>query len=248
MRNRVIVLIAIALTLVIVACSVPQFLPRRQARITATPTRTPKPTFTATVTPTNTLPPTATPTPTNTATPTPVPTDTPPPTETPTPTLSPTITDTPPPSPTASATIRPTPRPTRRPTNTPVPRPTNTPPPPFTGNIIRGYPHCGGYAGVTGHVLHANGSPYPGVAIGVWGDIWQGRVRVSEADGKFEVPLSDLSPGHYKVAVVKLETCSLRDGLPTAVDCQKLSNVITGVTFTEDCNVNRVTEIEFRGP
>ena len=97
-------------------------------------------------------------------------------------------------------------------------------------------------------MLHANGAPYPGVAIGVWSDAWQGRVGISEADGKYEVPLSDLPPGHFKVAVVKLETCTQRDGQPTAIDCQRLSNVVTGVTVTEHCEVNRVTEIEFVGP
>lgn len=101
---------------------------------------------------------------------------------------------------------------------------------------------------MTGQVLHANGAPYPGVAVGVWSDAWDGRVSISELNGKYEVPLSDLPPGHYKVAVVKLETCTMRGDDPTARDCQRLSNVITGVTVTEDCNVNRVTEIEFRGP
>jgi hypothetical protein len=86
------------------------------------------------------------------------------------------------------------------------------------------------------------------VAIGVWSADWQGRVGISEADGKYEVPLSDQAPGHYNVAVVRLETCGQRDGLPTAVDCQRLSAVISGVTVTELCEVNRVTEIDFTGP
>jgi hypothetical protein len=71
---------------------------------------------------------------------------------------------------------------------------------------------------------------------------------MSQPDGKFDVPLSDLPPGHFEVAVVRIETCGQRDGQPTAVDCQKLSNVVTGVTVTEFCEVNRVTEIDFRGP
>jgi hypothetical protein len=85
------------------------------------------------------------------------------------------------------------------------------------------------------------------VAVGVWSNLWAGRVGVSEADGKVEVTLSDLPPGHYKVAVVKLQTCGQRDGQPTAVDCQRLSNVVE-VTVTEYCEVNRVTDMEFWGP
>jgi hypothetical protein len=101
---------------------------------------------------------------------------------------------------------------------------------------------------VTGYVRHASGDPYAGVAVGVWSDSWKGRVGISEADGKYEVSLSDLPPGHYKVAVVKLQTCGQLDGRPTAVDCQFLSNIITGVTVTEFCDVNRVTDIDFYGP
>lgn len=96
-------------------------------------------------------------------------------------------------------------------------------------------------------VEHANGAPYPGVAVGVWGNKWAGRVGISESSGKFEVPLSDVPPAHYFVAVVRLETCELRNGQPTAIDCQRLSNVLE-VTKTEDCNVNRVSEVEFTGP
>jgi hypothetical protein len=244
MKKRLFILFVIVFIWGTAACSLSQFGPPQQASITATPTRTPKPTFTATVTATRTLTPSPTPIPTNTL----PPTDTPLPTNTLPPTLTPTETPIPPPTEAPSATPKPTAKPKPRPSNTPIPKPTNTPPPPFHGTIVRGYPHCGGYAGVTGQVLHASGDPYAGVAVGVWSDTWQGRVGISEADGKYEVPLSDLPPGHFQVAVVKLDTCVLQDGQPTAVNCKRLSNVVTGVTVTEFCDVNRVTEIEFRGP
>lgn len=242
MKNVLILITLVVLAWLVVACSVGDLVPQREAKVVTTPTRTLKPTFTATSTPTRTSTPSRTPTPSNTPTNTPLPTNTP--TLTPIPSSTPTS----PPTATATATIKPTPRPTRRPTKVPTPRPTNTPPPPFNGSIVRGYPHCGGYAGVTGQVLHANGSPYPGVAVGVWSDVWQGRVGISEVDGKFEVNLSDLPPGHFKVAVVRLQTCGEMDGQTTAKNCQFLSNIITGVTVTEYCEVNRVTEIDFRGP
>lgn len=246
MKNRlwILVLWTLILTGGMVACSLLPTSLRRQARLTSTPTRTLKPTFTPTVTPSPTPLPSDTPIPTPTPTKTPFPTHTLPPTDTPT--LTPMPTDTPLPS----ATLPPTPRPTRRPTATPTPKPTKIPPPPFTGSIVRGYTHCGGYAGVTGLVKHTNGSPYPGVAVGVWSDVWQGRVAVSEANGKFELSLTDVPVGKFKVAVVKLETCSLRNGLPTATDCQRLSNVLEIVT-TAHCTgtgANQVTEIHFVGP
>lgn len=112
---------------------------------------------------------------------------------------------------------------------------------------MRGYPHCGGLAAVTGHVRHASGDPYGGVTVGVWSDAWQGRVYTSETDGKYDLLLTDVPFGKYHVAVVRLETCGQRDGVPTAVDCQRRSNVVD-VTVTEDCNVNRVTEVDFTGP
>jgi hypothetical protein len=248
MKNVRILMVTVVLAWVVAACSIPDIVPQKEAKITATPTRTLKPTFTATTIPTRTSTPSRTPTPSSTPTKTPVPTDTPLPTDTPTLTPIPSSTPTSPPTATATATKKPTPRPTRRPTKVPTPRPTNTPPPPFNGSIVRGYPHCGGYAGVTGQVLHANGSPYAGVAVGVWSNVWQGRVGISEADGKFEINLSDLPPGHFQVAVVKLQTCGQLDGQTTAKDCQFLSNIITGVTVTEFCDVNRVTEINFYGP
>jgi hypothetical protein len=257
MKKRSIVLLAIIASLLVMACSLSDIGPRQQARTTATPTRTPRPTFTPPATATRTLTPSSTPIPTNTATvtprpsSTPVPSDTPPPSDTPTQTAIPTLTETPPPSATPTATRRPTARPTRRPTTPPTPRPTQTPPPPFTGKIVRGDTNCGGYAGVTGYVRHASGDPYPGVAIGVWNDIWQGRVAISEPDGKFEITLSDLPPDTFRVAAVRLETCGQRDGQPTAVDCQRISNVIENVSVTEKCTgagANQVTTIDFTGP
>lgn len=251
MKKRSIVLIAIVASLLVMACSLSDIGPRREARTTATPTRTPKPTFTSTATATRTLTPTATPIPTDPPTATPRPSNTPVPSDTPTQTAIPTSTETPPPSATPTATTRPTARPTRRPTTPPTPRPTQTPPPPFTGKIVRGYTNCGGYSGITGHVRHASGDPYPGVAIGVWTDIWQGRIAVSELDGKFEITLSDLPPGTFRVAAVRLETCSQRDGDWTAIDCRRISNVIQNVSVTEKCTgtgANQVTEIDFNGP
>jgi hypothetical protein len=239
----------------ILACSVSSLVPQREvSSVTSTPSFTARPTFTATSTPTRTPRPSPTPTRTYTPTATPIPTDTPIPTKTPLPTntplpsLTPTITDTPLPP---TATTRPTPRPTRVPTKTPIPKPTNTPPPPFTAAIGGGFVQCGGYRGVTGYIKHASGDPYPNVVVGVWSDDWQGRVSgPSEADGKYDVDLGDVPAGNFMVAVVKVETCSTRDGLPTARDCQRLSNV-KGVTITEECTgegVVQVSVVNFTGP
>ncbi len=247
MKRRLIVLIVTILAGGTLACSITDLIPQREASITATPTRTPKPTFTATATPTHTLTPSATPTPTHTPTATPIPTDTPVPSDTPTLTPIPTDTETPAPSATPTATRRPTPRP---PTRTPVPKPTNTPTPPFTGKIVRGYARCDGYAGITGHVRHGNGSPYPGVAIGVWSDTWVGEVTTSEVDGKYELNLTALPAGRFKVAVVRMETCSQQEGRTTAVSCQRLSAPVE-VTKTDNCSgagANQVSELDFTGP
>ena len=250
MKRRLIAVGAILLILALVACSVTQLRPQQQASVTSTPTRTPKPTFTPTNTATTTLTPSPSPRPSNTPTRTPVPTNTPLPTDTPPPTLTPTITNTPRPSNTPTATRRPTARPTRRPVATATPRPTQPPPPPFTGTVIRGTTQCSGYRGVTGKVLHANGAPYPGVAVGVWSDAWQGRVSVSEGDGKYDLDLSNVPAGSFRIAVVRLETCGQRDGQPTAIDCQRISNEVS-VTTTDNCtgaDANQVTEVDFRGP
>jgi hypothetical protein len=253
MNKRLVAVGSILLILSLVACSLTQLRTQQQASVTSTPTRTSKPTFTPTDTATTTLTPSPSPRPSNTPTQTPIPTNTPIstntplPTDTPPPTLTPTITDTPRATNTPTATPRPTSRPTRRPTKAPTPAPTKPPPPPFTGSIVRGYPHCGGLAAVTGHVRHASGDPFAGVTVGVWSAEWQGRVYTSLADGKYDLLLTDVPFGKYQVAVVRLETCGERDGLPTAVDCQRRSNVVE-VTVTEDCNVNRVTEVDFTGP
>jgi hypothetical protein len=73
MRNRaVILLVAITLIVIMVACS--SSLLARKPEATSTPTKTPKPTFTATLAPTETPIPSDTPTPTPTPTFTPLPT------------------------------------------------------------------------------------------------------------------------------------------------------------------------------
>jgi len=251
MKTRLTFLAIIVLGWLILAWLLSDFSPLQVAYITATPTRTPKSTFTATATATTTPRPSSTPTPTDRPTTTPVPTSTPLPTSTDTPTPPPTDTETPTPTITPSATPQPTPRPTSRPTNTPLPRPTNTPAPPFTGRIIRGHTHCGGYAGVTGLVKHPSGDAYAGVAVGVWSAAWEGRVSVTEANGKYELSLTDIPPGMFKVAVVRLETCSQQDGRLTAKNCQVISNAVDNVMTTAHCQgdgANQVTEIEFVGP
>jgi hypothetical protein len=99
-------------------------------------------------------------------------------------------------------------------------------------------------------VKHANGSGYADVAVGVWGDVWEGAVTVSEADGKYELPLSNVPVGKYKVAVVRLETCGQRDGRPTANTCQLRSKPV-GITTTDNCTgtgANQVSEVNFSGP
>jgi hypothetical protein len=103
---------------------------------------------------------------------------------------------------------------------------------------------------VTGQVKHGNGTPYPGVAVGVWSDTWAGTVDVSKADGKYDIPLSNLPAGKFRVAVVRLETCQQRDGLATAEDCQRLSLPIE-VTKTEQCTgagASTVSRVDFTGP
>lgn len=104
---------------------------------------------------------------------------------------------------------------------------------------------------MTGLVRHAGGAPYPGVAVGVWSDGWAGHVTVSEANGKYEIPLTGLPPGKYRVAVVRIETCSEQDGRTTAANCTLLSNIVGDVITTQYCQgegANQVTEIDFAGP
>jgi hypothetical protein len=115
---------------------------------------------------------------------------------------------------------------------------------------MRGYTNCD-YAGVTGLVKHADGSPLPGVAVGVWSDTWEGKVSVSEASGKYDVGLAGIPPGMFKAAVVKLDSCSQQDGRVTAKDCKFLSNLVSGIVITEQCQgegANQVTEVDFVGP
>mgnify|MGYP001049925150 CR=1 FL=1 len=103
---------------------------------------------------------------------------------------------------------------------------------------------------MTGAVVHSNGTAYGGVAIGVWSAEWRGAVTTSEPNGKFEIPLNNVPPGSFHVAVVKLETCGHRDGDPTARDCERLSNVVDMVT-TAHCQGDgavQVTEMDFVGP
>jgi hypothetical protein len=85
----------------------------------------------------------------------------------------------------------------------------------------------------------------------VWSDAWAGEVSTSEANGKFELTLSQLPAGSFRVAVVKLDTCSQQDERPTANNCQFLSNIVDNVTTTQHCEgdgANQVTEIDFTGP
>jgi hypothetical protein len=247
MRKQVYILAAILVAWAFAAVLFSDVSNLRLARVTATPTRTPRATYTVTATPTITLVPSATPTPSNTPTFTPVPSDTPLPTATATPTLAPT--DTPSPTREATATRRAAPPAPVRPTNTPRPRPTSTPAPPFTGRIINGYANCN-YAGVTGLVKGANGQALGGVAVGVWAGAWEGRVSVSEPNGKFDLELTGIQPGTFQVVVVRLETCSQQDGRPTAKNCKFLSNIVN-VSTTANCQgegANQVTEVEFVGP
>ena len=257
MRGRIVVVGIIFACWAVIALLLSDFSPLRVVRITPTPTRTPKATFTATAIPTQTLTPSPTPVPPDTPTASPVPSSTPLPTATPT--TAPTVTDTATPLPSQTATASststaspaPTARPTSPPVDTPLPKPTNTPAPPFKGQIVQGFTHCGGYAGVTGFVKHPDGAGFPGIAVGVWSDAWQGNVSVSEASGKYDVDLSGLPAGTYRAAVVRIETCSQQEGRFTAINCQQLSNVVDNLRTTEHCEgdgANQVTKVDFVGP
>jgi hypothetical protein len=237
-------LAALILIVLLFAAFLAQCSPGGQARVTATPTKTLRPTFTPTSAATSTPIPSPTSFPTLTPTPAP-PTETPAvvtPTATlfvsPAPTLVIPTPVPPPPVPTATR------RPAATRTKTPTPRPTNTLPPPFTGKIVKGNARCD-YAGVTGYVTHANKSAYPDVAVGVWSDTWDGQVALSEASGKFEVSLTGFPIGKYYVAVVEAGTCQ-----SDARGCQLRSNRLE-VTVTEKCTgtgANQVTEVSFVGP
>jgi hypothetical protein len=103
--------------------------------------------------------------------------------------------------------------------------------------------------GVEGHVRHASGDPYAGAAIGVWTDQWKGRVVQAEASGKYFVNLENPGAGDYKVAVVRLETCPWQGELQTAVDCVRLSNLVS-FSITAHCEgagASNVTQVDFTG-
>lgn len=242
-RNRVVQLATALLAVIALFGAIAQCSPVRQARVTPTPTKTMRPTFTPTAEASPTPVPSPTPFPTLTFTPLP-------PTEPPavatatvtaaaTPTLPPTVTPTPRP---------PAATPTRRPaatrTKTPTPKPTNTLPPPFKGSFVHGWARCD-MAAVTGFVYHANKSPYPGVAVGVWSNLWDGVVNTTKEDGKFDALLTGMPAGTYYVAVVEPGTCQ-----SGARGCQLRSNVLNAAV-TENCSgsgANQVSEVRFDGP
>ena len=226
MKTRLVILAAVIIVWIVAAVLLTQFGPQREADPIAAATRTPKPTFTATAKATSTNTASPTPTPTQTPTSTPTATDTPEQTDTPAPTNTPTNTATPLPTSTPTSAPTSTPRPTSLPTKVPTPAPTSTPALPFTGSVVGGSPNCG-TMGVWGYVKTDSGAPYPAVNIGVWSDAWEGRLSApSEADGKYSVLLSDVPAGVYRVAVVDADTCGTRDGVPTAKDCNRLSEPV----------------------
>jgi hypothetical protein len=243
MRNRwAILLAAIAIVAVMLACSAGTLVSRVEP--TATPTKTPKPTFTITPTPTDTPIPTDTPLPTNTPTPTdtpepPTPTCTPePPTDTP----EPTPTDTPLPPPTN--TPRPTPRPTQRPapTATPRPQPVNTPMPSFEFSAIRlaqfDTANCGS-TGVKGTIYSRTGGRVAGAHVAVWVPGWEGTVsEPSDSNGAWDV-LLDFVPkaGTWNVRLVDPASCQPKAGggsTPSA-NCTGWRSDMVTVNTTANC-------------
>jgi hypothetical protein len=229
MRNRVVILlVAITLIAVLVACSAGSL--ARKPEATATPTKTPKPTFTATYTPTATPVPTDTPTPTPTATFTPVPTDTPLPTDTPTP--EPTNT----PVPTKKPTARP-PAPTAKPTNKPAP--TNTPAPQFPFSKIdqTNYPNCGS-TGIQVKFLNRGGGPYPGMQFAVYtGSACVGLSSWANTDsGITDFILSNDGPraGNWEIQAVETET--------GATTCDAITKIMSAripvTTVASPCDTN----------
>ena len=215
---------------------------------TATPSQTPAPSPTATSTHTVSATPTATPT--ATRTPTRTPTRTARPTATPSPTPTSTSTSAPTATPKPTSTRAPKPKASATAIRIPPPSPSPRPQPAFNGSVTARIRRCDGFRGVTGWVRHADGSPYPGVAVGVWSGGWAGLVRVSEGNGKYDVISGGLGEGRFNVAVVQLETCSLVDGQPAANTCRPRSNVVTA-TITAGCegpDDNQVTEVVFVGP
>jgi len=168
-RERFLILLtclALLLAVALVSCGAGA---GRTSRVTATPTKTPRPLFTATHTPLPQVVPTDTPTPTTVPpTSTPVATDTPAPTDTPPPaTDTPAPTDTPlPPSATAGPTNTAKPPATKTPA-----RPTNTPAPQVDFRVadIVAFPDpdlsAGGAHNVYFTVLDAGGAPIDGIVL-----------------------------------------------------------------------------------
>jgi hypothetical protein len=115
---------------------------------------------------------------------------------------------------------------------------------------VQGSTRCDGYRGVEGHVKHGDGSPYPGVAIGIWSDSWAGLVTLSEANGKYAYNLMNLPPGKFMLAVVQYETCAVQGELRTANACQRQSGIVE-IILTENCtgtDANQVSLVDFTGP
>lgn len=240
MKTRLVILAVIVIVWIVLAVSLTQFGPQREADEISAATRTPNPTFTATATPTNTFTPSPTPSPSNTPTPTPTSTNTPPPTDTPTPTQTPTNTATPRPTSTPTKAPTATRKPALPPTKVPTRAPTKIPAPPFTGAVVSSSKNCG-TKGVWGYVKYASGAPYPGVTVGVWSSDWAGRVSApAKADGKYEVLMNDVPAGEFQVAVVDADTCDRYSGGLAADSCDRLSKPIK---FT----LNEIWECENEG-
>ena len=238
MKTRLVILAVIVIVWIILAVTLTQFGPQREASEISAAIRTPKPTFTATATPTSTYTPSPTPRPSNTPTPTAAPTNTPTPTDTPTPTPTDTATPLPTSTPTKAptATRKPAPPPTKK----PPPAPTRIPAPPFTGAVLNSSPNCG-TKGIWGYVKHASGAPFSGVTVGVWSDAWAGRLSgPSKEDGKYEVLMNDVTASEFQIAVVKVDTCDTYYGALTANSCDRLS---APISFT----LNEIWECEKEG-
>jgi len=219
MRNRaVILLVAITLIVVSVACS--SSLLARKPEATSTPTKTPKPTFTATLAPTETPIPSDTPPPTPTPTFTPLPTDTPVPTDTETPTPEPTNT----PAPTKKPTARP-PAPTAKPTNKPAPTNTSAPQYMFSKVEQVNYPNCGS-TGIQVKFLSRGGGPYAGMQFAVYtGSTCVGLSNWANTDsGIADFILSNDGPraGNWEVQAVETDDGSTSCSAITAVRSARL--------------------------
>jgi hypothetical protein len=222
MRKRVVILlVAITLIALMIACSTGSLLARKP-EATTTPTKTPKPTFTATLAPTATPIPTNTPIPTPTPTFTPLPTDTPVPTDTPTP--EPTLTNTPKP------TRRPTAKPTAKPTNKPAP--TNTQAPQFAFSKVDqiNYPNCGS-TGIHVKFLTRSGSAFGGMQFAVYaGGTCVGLSGwANEGSGETDFILSPNGPraGNWEVQAVETDSGGTSCSAITAVKSARIAVTTT---------------------